>query len=155
MPLVVAIHNFEEYLGFEAYASRRGLRVTLPQLQIALILATVLPLSLILLARHSPKQSRRMVLGFLVPAIFATNAVSHVGQTIFFRDYAPGTATAVALNVPFALVLYRDALRMGYLTPQQAHQTLVWGSLVMAPSAVILQGIGAIGARLLQQKRCG
>lgn len=153
LPVVVALHNLEEYLGFEAYAERRGLHVTRPQLQIALSLATVLPLALILLARHSPKQSQRMVVGFFVPAIFAANALSHVGQTLIFRDYSPGTATAVGLNVPVALLLYVHALRGGYLTAQQARQTVVWGTLAMAAGTMMLQGIGWIGAHLLTHKR--
>lgn len=152
MPVVIAMHNLEEYLGFEPYAARRGLRVTQLQLQIALSLATVLPLVLILRACHSAKQSQRMVVGFLVPAIFAANAVSHVAQTIAFRDYAPGTVTAVGLNVPVALILYQQALRTGSLTPQQARQTLIWGTLAMGPCAMLLQSIGWLGARLLTHK---
>src|SRR5262249_60804109 len=88
LPVVVALHNLEEYLGFEAYAERRRLRVTRPQLQIALSLATVLPLALMLLARQSPKQSQRMVVGFFVPALFAASDASHVGP----RRVAPATS---------------------------------------------------------------
>jgi hypothetical protein len=151
MALAVALHNLEEYAGFEQYAARRGLRVTRPQLQIALALATLLPWVLLRAARRSPPQSRRMVAGFLAPATFAVNAVGHAGQTLAFRDYSPGTATAVGLNLPLALVLYREAHRSGALTPRQIRQTLGWGALLMIPGAALLQGSGWLGARWLRR----
>jgi hypothetical protein len=90
-----------------------------------------------------------MRIGLLVPAIMATNAASHAGQTILFRDYSPGTLTGLGLNNSYAIYLYRRAVREGYLWPDQLRTMLFRGALLMAPSAFALQLIGGMIARRL------
>jgi hypothetical protein len=142
LPLAIALHNLEEYRGFEAYARGRGLAVTRRQLQVALFLATLLPALLTLLSFSSRKQSAGMVSGLTVPAIFAANVASHVGQTLVWGDYSPGALTGVGLNLPLAAIIYCRAVREGYLTRSQLKRVIIWGSLLMAPAAALLQVIG-------------
>jgi hypothetical protein len=45
-----------------------------------------------------------------LPTVFAFNAMTHLFQTVRYRDYMSGTVTGVAINVPLALYIYRRAL---------------------------------------------
>src|SRR5688572_10678405 len=85
LPVLVALHNFEEYLGFVEFARRHGIAVSRRQIQIALGAATLLPLASTILALRSPRQSRMMRWNLALPAIFAVNAAALVGQCLFFR----------------------------------------------------------------------
>ena len=60
------------------------------------------------------------------------NVASHVGSAIFLRGYAPGLATALALNLPFSIYLLRRAWHERWI----ARRTLV----VFLPLAVLLHG---------------
>ena len=153
LPALAAIHNLEEYAGFEGFARRHGLPVSRRQLQVALGAATLLPLALTLLALRSPKQSRMMQYGLVPPAAFAVNAISHIGLSLGFREYAPGTATALLFNVPYAIAVYRRAVADGYLTPRQCRAVLWWGATLMAPSAAVLQAVGWLLTRQLKREQ--
>jgi Protein of unknown function with HXXEE motif len=54
--------------------------------------------------------SRRMNFTLALPTVFAFNAMTHLFQTVRYRDYMSGTVTGVAINVPLALYIYRRAL---------------------------------------------
>jgi hypothetical protein len=153
LPMLAAIHNLEEYVEFEDFARRHGIPVSRRQIQVALGAATLLPLALTLLALCSPKQSRMMQYGLVPPAAFAVNAISHIGLSLGFREYAPGTATALLFNVPYAIAVYRRALTDGYLTPRQCRAVLWWGAALMAPGAAVLQAVGWLLARQFKTSR--
>ncbi len=152
-PLVVAIHNLEEYPRLVPYARRHGIHVDYTSVGIAVGLATLLPIPVTIFGVRGPKQSRRMQLVLLTPAILAVNAASHVGQTLVFQDYSPGTISAVALNIPFAIYLFRRACRENYLSQAQLRRTLILGAALMGPLALVLQLIGRLGSSYVRLLR--
>jgi hypothetical protein len=151
LPVLVALHNLEEYLGFVEFARRHGIPLSRRQIQIALGAATLLPLASTILALRSPRQSRMMRWNLTLPAIFAVNATAHAGQCLFFRDYAPGVLMAVAFNLPYAAYLYQRAIAEGYLTLAQRRTAWRWSAVLMLLGVLLLQGLGWLLARLFPE----
>jgi uncharacterized protein with HXXEE motif len=153
LPLVLALHNFEEGVFFPRYLPRVLGRlpasarnwigpVTMREMGAALVLATVIPLGFSLWAAARP--ASRVAL-WLVLAMWATlllNAVWHVAAALLlFGGYAPGLVTAVALNLPLSVLVLRRAAREKWFS-RRALWTLV-------PAAVAFHLPGAIGLMLL------
>ena len=70
------------------------------------------------LIAHALLQTTRSAQGVLL-LLMATqvhNMLFHVGGTIVFRDWSPGTATAVLLYVPVNLLILGKALDEGWIT---------------------------------------
>lgn len=149
LPALMAVHNLEEYFGMEGYARRRHLSASRRQIQIALGLATLLPAVAASLAVRSPARSRRKLAGLALPGLMLANTVSHVGQTLAFRDRSPGTWTALGLYLPFSLYLANQAVRDGHLTRRERRRAMGLGAALMAPSALVLQGLGWLVDHLL------
>ena len=67
--------------------------------------------TLVYLILNSTRQSRASALSILI-FLMATqvhNLLFHVGGTIVFRDFSPGTITAVLLYLPVNIVILRKA----------------------------------------------
>lgn len=61
-------------------------------------------------------------------------AFPHVLATMVMRRYAPGTATAVLINLPVTTMLLRAALAEGYIDSS----TFVWAGPLVAIAIVAL-----------------
>jgi hypothetical protein len=72
----------------------------------------------------------------------AANAGTHLAQTIFLRDYSPGTITGITINVPLVVLLYRQAIHEGVLSPREVREAAMIGAGLMAPTALVLQLFG-------------
>ena len=141
-PLSVLIHNLEEYPRIVDYAQRHGLAINRRQMGIAVALATILPVLFIAPAIMRPTSRRRLQLALVMPASMAVNAGTHLAQTIVLRDYSPGTITGITMNVPVAVLLYRQAMHDGVLTPRELRQAAVAGASLMVPVTFVLLLIG-------------
>ncbi len=111
---------------------------------VAIILVTLLPFPVTVAATRSPKGSLRLVLGLALPAALFVNALGHLGQTIFYRDYSPGTATGLGVNVPLAVYLYQRASREGQLSARQLRQAAALGTVLLFPVVLAAQAIGRL-----------
>jgi hypothetical protein len=141
IPLLLTLHNAEEALAIPralpAIAARvpAGLAAAVPtaeQMRVALVVATVVPWLVWLLGRES-RLGLRLLL--LMQCIVLVNVVWHVAAAVALGGYAPGLATALALNLPFSLYLLRRALRDAWVT-----RRAVAGLLA---AAVAVHGLGA------------
>ena len=67
--------------------------------------------TLVYLILHSTRQSRASALSILLflMAQQVHNVLFHVGGTIVFRDFSPGTITALLLYLPVNIVILRKA----------------------------------------------
>jgi hypothetical protein len=151
IPLSVLIHNLEEYPRIVDYAQRHGLAINRRQMGIAVILATLLPVPIVAAANNRPASRRHLQIALAIPALMAVNGGTHLAQTLFLRDYSPGTVTGIMLNVPLAILLYQQAIRAGRLRGREARQAAVAGAGLMAPAALMLQLIGWGIDRALQR----
>ncbi len=147
--LVVALHNFEEWLTFPhmgetaVIAARRlGFVLQTPPwsaLQVGLAVATLVPAAAVVFAAAGrPSRRKEMVVAFFVSIFFVNVFLPHVAAAVLIRGYAPGLATALFVNLPFALFYYRAALAAGVLTRRSLTVTI-------ALAAVALASLGTLG----------
>lgn len=146
VPVLITIHNAEEALAMPAAlrtlparlpASLAGMIPSYPQFLAALAVVTVLPWTVWLLGVARRETRPGIVLLPLVQAVMLVNVASHVGSAIFLRGYAPGVATALALNLPFSIYLLRRALSERWISRRTV--------LVVAVGAVLIHGPGLLG----------
>lgn len=144
--VLVTVHDAEEALAMPAAlrtlparlpASLAGLIPAYPRFLAALALVTALPWVIWLLGVARRETRSGIVLLLLVQTVMLVNVASHAAAAILLRGYAPGVATALALNLPFSLYLLRRALAERWTSPR----TL----LVVAAGAVLIHGPGILG----------
>jgi hypothetical protein len=139
VPVLLTLHNAEEMLTFpralpriaeHVPASLAGFVPSAEQMYLALALATVVPWGIYLVARFGTRGGIAVLL--LLQCIVLVNVAWHAAAAVYLRGYAPGLATAIALNLPFSLYLLRRAYREAWIR----RRTL----LVLLPLAVLLHG---------------
>jgi hypothetical protein len=137
---VAALHNFEEWLTIPTYgeiggsvAARFNVRVTaLPweAIQLGLIIVTIAPALIVLWASTGRENRAKDFLVLLVAGIFLANVfLPRIPAAIMAGGYAPGVATAVAINLPFCLLLFRAAIMERVLPPKIAALAGALGAL--------------------------
>ena len=153
IPGAMALHNLEEALTFGRYlplvrerapAVARPLvaGVTYRQLLVALAAATLLAVAVAGWAWLRP-HSRAARWGALVlQAVMAINVVSHAAAALVVtRGYAPGLVTALLLELPLSVYVFRRASRERWLRR---------GALrLIAPAALLVHGPGLVALILL------
>jgi hypothetical protein len=143
VPLLLTLHNAEEALTISrtlpAVAARvpalAGALPTAAEMRVALVVATVVPWLVWLLGRES-RVGMRLLL--LLQCIVLVNVAWHGVAAIVLRGYAPGLATALALNLPFSTYLLRRALREGWVTRRGLSALLAAALLIHGPAAALL-----------------
>ena len=87
----------------------------------------------------------RLQVALGLQAAFGFNVLTHLAQTIVFRDYSPGTEPpACCWSAPVTIYLYRRAALDGYLTPAQLKLSAALGSLSKLPGILLLQAAGRL-----------
>jgi hypothetical protein len=134
LAFVIALHNAEEAVTAAAYLPRvreiieripalreRGLLPpSLPRLYLALIIVTVVPAFVLGWATTGRDSSvKREVVAVIAAALLWNVFLPHVSAMIVLRGYAPGGLTALAVNLPFCLYLFRRSLTEQMLTRTQ------------------------------------
>lgn len=157
VPMAIAVHNAEEALTFPAYLP--VVRARLPVfvqpymadiqpdgLRVALLWATVIPFAVVLWVTMRPSSLGARWCALLVQAVIAVNVVSHLTvAAIVMRGYSPGLVSAVLVNAPLSVYLFRRAAREGWLS--RAALRALW------PAALLVHGPGLIGLILLTRRR--
>jgi hypothetical protein len=113
------------------------------QMTPAIVLADLAPILVATNAWRSPPRSWRMQVGLGYQAALCANALGHIAQTLWFRDYSPGTLTGALLIVPLSMYLYRRALGEGLLTRRQLVEAAAIGTIGMPVGILLLQAAGA------------
>ena len=117
-------------------------RLTYPMLLAALAMVTAAALLIVVIADRRRESSGARWAVLALQATVGMNVLSHVAAaTVFFRGYSPGLITAVLLNAPFTLYLFRRASRERWASPAALWMTL--------PTAFVLAGPGLVGLLLL------
>ena len=153
IPAALALHNAEEAVTFPHYlpivrtrlpalAADFTARLTVEQLWIALAMATVIPVLVIGWATLRPKSLAARWSALVLQAVVALNVASHlVVAIVVLRGYSPGLATALLINAPVSVLLFRRAARERWLPS--------WTWWLMLPTAALVHGPGLIGLLLL------
>ena len=113
-PVVIALHNLEEALWLPAWANRTGFwrnPVSPRTFRLVVAVLTALALAVTWLSARSGAQTfwTYLMFGYVV-AVLANAVFPHLALSIARRGYMPGTATAVALNLPVLSFLVASAL---------------------------------------------
>ena len=113
-PVVIALHNLEEALWLPAWANRTGFwraPVSPGAFRLVVAVLTALAFAVTWLSARSGAQTFWTYLMFgCVVATLANAVFPHLALSIARRSYMPGTATAVALNLPVLSFLAASAL---------------------------------------------
>jgi len=138
VPIFFALHNLEEAPFMERWS--RHLPVKLPvrystrQFVIAVIFLTLGGFLITYWGVEYLHNSTGYLLVMGMQAILFFNAfIPHIGSTIRFRMYSPGTVTATFITLPFSMYLFQRALTENMITWKQ-----IWILLAIAPFAMVL-----------------
>jgi hypothetical protein len=130
--LAVAIHNAEEAIWLPAWSKTAGRwhrPIGKSEFRFAVGALTILAAGVTALAELQGKLSlgAYLLCGYAL-AMLLNVVVPHVFATLAMSRYAPGTATAVLINLPVTALLLRTALADGYVDGSQ----FIWvGPLVV------------------------
>lgn len=146
VPLLLTLHNLEEAVFMKGFLGRFADRipilptVTYGQLLLALAVVTLAPYAF---AASGPleRRSRAFFLTLGTQMVVLLNVLAHVAVAVWARGYAPGLVTALLVNLPFSIFLFRRAWRGSWVTLRD----LAW--LVVA--ALLVHGPGLIGLMVL------
>ncbi len=153
IPAALALHNLEEALTFPrdlplvreqlpAAARPLAARLDVAGLRAALVWVTVVALLVVAWATRRQDSRPARWCALAVQAVVALNVISHVVVSIAItRGYAPGLATALAVNAPLSVHLLRRAWAERWISRSS------WWLLL--PSALLLHGPGLIALLLI------
>lgn len=79
---------------------------------------------------------------FVAAGALAGNALTHVGQAVYFGGYSPGVVTALLVSAPYSILLARALERAALLSRRQAVALLLLGVVIQAPIAVAALAAG-------------
>jgi hypothetical protein len=153
-PLAFAIHNLEEAIWLPRWSRRAGRWHPVvgdgPFRFAVIVLSSEAVAITAWSARGGPRSRGAALSGGLSVMLIANAIVPHLAATIAQRRYTPGTATALAINVPVATSLLREALAERYVAPA----SLARGAAVTIGVAVTeIPVLFRLGERLLEAAR--
>jgi hypothetical protein len=130
IPLIITVHNLEELFTMPRALDEMAGKVpawlarvipihpfppTYQQYAITILIVTVLPYLLALLGGARRARGLRTFLLAELLMVMLVNVLSHVVMMNVLNGYAPGLATALLVNLPFALYFFGSGLRQGWL----------------------------------------
>lgn len=143
----IAIHNFEEWLTFPRIG--RGVDETFEFLgiglqsseweitQLALILATLFPAIIIAYSGLGEQTRYKNILACTIAGVFFANVfLPHIPSAFTEGGYSPGLISAVLINFPLCLLIWRSAIAEGVLSFRQIAGSALVGLLLLFPSIV-------------------
>lgn len=137
IPIFFTIHNLEEARGMARWAQRHFadiMLITREQMLTAIALVTLVGWLLTALCWSAPRRSVRLHLLLGAQAILFFNVFFHVGGAIITAGYAPGMVTAILLELPLSLILFRRARQEEILTRRGLLAVLAGGLLAYGPA---------------------
>ncbi|MCG6536697.1 MAG: HXXEE domain-containing protein, partial [Syntrophales bacterium LBB04] len=151
--LAVTAHNLEEALLVPTWSQSAGRwhhPVGAREFRFAVAVLTVFAYVAVYLAVVGGKEGvgAYLLAGYAL-AMLLNVAFPHVLATLVMRRYAPGTLTALLLNLPVTVLLLHQGLQEGYV---QAHRLAWVGPLVVVVIVAAIPVLFAIG-RLLPSPR--
>ncbi len=145
IPVFFTLHNLEEAGGVETLTGTRLqhiMYVTADQMLVAIILATLIGWALAIACWSAPRGSKRLQVLLAMQAIMALNILTHVGGSIMTASYIPGVITALLLELPLTILLFRQVRREEILSRRTIAITFVAALLAYGPTVWLLLAFG-------------
>jgi hypothetical protein len=111
------IHHFEEHIIFNFREWRLSYFAdnnTLSSEEVLIRLAVVLLIAIYIHLIKQNKASAHIVLFFLMTTQ-VVNACFHIFFSFYFQDFSPGAITGVLLYLPVNYLIFKAAIKEGYL----------------------------------------
>lgn len=150
IPFFLALHNAEEALTFPRYLEQVRGNAPLFMRQFAdaanynqlygtLVVVTVVPFLVSLWSWLRPQSKIAFWCVLLVQVTVFLNVFAHLSSaTTIFHGYGPGVLTALAINLPFSIYLFRRGRAEAWFTRKET----IW----LIPAAIFVHGPGLIAA---------
>ncbi len=133
--LTLALHSAEEYFAFPFFVPSLGhqlpswmpspaLQHDVNTLRIGLIVGTVASCIVIACAILT-RMHGFLIASLFVEAILLVNAFAHSFTALLRRGYVPGLVTAILINLPFGIYVFRRAVREGWIRRYRAWQLII------------------------------
>jgi hypothetical protein len=119
LPVLFGLHNLEESFAMVAFSRAHlpGLHsVTQPQFNAAVILITAAGFIITYLSIAKGLRGAWAYAPLWLQSILFVNALTHIAASVYAGEAAPGIYTAVFVNIPFSLWLFRRAFAEKYAT---------------------------------------
>jgi hypothetical protein len=144
------LHNLEEALTMPSYAPdvRQRLSPLLPPtvlaattdlswFYVALAVVTVIPILVVLVATTGrPRRGAAWAVAFVQSLVLVNVVVPHIPAAVALGGYAPGLATAVAINLPYSVYFLGRSVR---------DRALSRGEVVMAVALAVPALVAGFG----------
>lgn len=152
--LTVTLHNLEEALLLPRWSRSAGRwhhPVGAREFRFAVAVLTVFAYVTVYLAAVGGKESvgAYLLAGYAL-AMLLNVLFPHVLATLAMRRYAPGTVTALLLNLPTTVLLLHQELQEGYV---HAHRLAWVGPFVVAGILAAIPVLFAIGRLQPRQRK--
>ncbi len=151
IPILLTLHNIEEGITPKEFLSPIGSRIpdfakdlinpSYPQFLVALGIFTAIPYLCALSGDLTRKGGLSILFLLVIQMVMFINVLPHVAMATFLKGYTPGLITSVLINLPFSLLLFRAALKDGWLSKK----AFLW----LIPLAVIAHGPGLWGLMIV------
>jgi uncharacterized protein with HXXEE motif len=145
----VTVHNLEEALFLPAWSERAGRwhrPVGANEFRFAVFVLTILAGIAALLAAVQGRESfGSYVLSGYALAMLLNVAFPHLLASMAMRRYMPGTATALALNLPITAALLHQAFGEGYISSMRF---ALAGPAVVLAIMLLIPALFYLGRRL-------
>lgn len=159
--IFAVLHNLEEALTIPSYAPevRQRLSRLLPStvlaatedlswFYVALAVATVVPILVVLVATTGrPSRGAAWTVAFVQSLLLVNVVVPHIPAALALGGYAPGLATAVAINLPYSVYFLRRSVRDGALSRRE----VVLAVALAVPALVVGLGTLYLGVGAIEQ----
>lgn len=119
--LAVTLHNAEEAIWlprWSASAGRFHVPVSARQFRFAVLVLTIAAWTVVAWSAAGSRIADYLVSGYAL-AMLVNVVFPHLAATVALRRYAPGTATAVLLNLPVTGLLLKSAFGEGRVDPDR------------------------------------
>lgn len=153
IPAALVLHNGEEAVTIPHYlaivrtrlppfAADFAARISVEQVWVALAMATIIPVLVIGWTALRPRSVAARWSALVLQMVIAVNVVSHLGAAVLVvRGYSPGLVTALLVNAPLSVLIFRRAMRGGWVP--------AWSWWLLLPAAILVHGPGLVGLLLL------
>lgn len=137
LPLAIIVHNVEEYLALDNFATKSMFPIASEQILIAQILITIAVIVLLVLGHTSSKKSRVFFLILVIIPGLLINAVTHIAQMVIFRMYTPGVFSAMLILLPLGIYLLQSARLEGYIKKGELVKLFFAAALILVTTLVL------------------
>ena len=144
-PLAYALHHIEEHIFLNFREWRTQYFPDNNQIPTEAVVCLLMAATLTYLILHASRRTHASAWAVLI-FLMATqvhNVLFHVGGTLVFQDYSPGTLTAVLLYIPVNVLILRKAIEEGWVNAKSATTlffvggAMFWSAEIFGPPLFI------------------